>query len=281
MRKKIESTASDYAFHNLFNFQVRITNSLYGGLKVDYLNLNNLETLLRRAITENKPVSHLLDVSSYDLPVIEKSLIQLLQEMKKNSCLEDLNIDYITRTIQDRLTEIINYTLIEDHEAFETTFLNEGLSLELLFMIGGFLVQPSLRVLGVSSSKQLLDAWGQTQCPICGRIPSVVVKPEDVAWLFKCSYCGTQYKIDIFSCPHCEAQGSDNKIFHIIGENKEYEIAACSECNRYYKIINTSRLSERMPEGLEDIYTSFLDEMAADFGYLRIDEKEKCDDERI
>ena len=123
------------------------------------------------------------------------------------------------------------------------------------------------------NSRQYLDAWGMTACPICGRLPSVVLKVEMEAWRFKCSHCSVEYRMDINKCPHCAAVGFDNKEFILVGENQELEVANCLECNHYFKIINKTKLKQPLPEGCEDLYTEMLDDLARERGLIRIDDE--------
>jgi transcription elongation factor Elf1 len=78
--------------------------------------------------------------------------------------------------------------------------------------------------------------------------------------------------MDLFSCPQCGAKGSDNKEFALVGVNQAYEVASCHDCDRYYKIINIAKLEQPIPEGLEDLYTNFLDDLAIEKGLKRIDD---------
>ncbi|MFC1803913.1 formate dehydrogenase accessory protein FdhE, partial [Thermoproteota archaeon] len=137
------------------------------------------------------------------------------------------------------------------------------------------LIQPSMIYISSKCEKHSLDAWELFPCPVCGQNPSIVIKPETDVWRFKCSFCLTEYKTDIFTCPICNTQDIDNKDFFIIEPNQVYEIASCKKCNHYFKIINKDKIYSglEIPEGLEDLYTYFLDEIASEHNLVRIDEK--------
>ena len=190
----------------------------------------------------------------------------------------DLEIDpdtdpmSLVNGLGEALNDLIVPVLRAEHGYFEGLSGRLGVSSVVLSMVGGALLQPSLMYIASHSDRTYLDAWDQTMCPICGRIPSVAIKSESEVWRFKCQYCLAGYRMDIFRCPRCGTEGTENKEFLLVGEEKIFEIALCNECNHYYKILNKDRLDEQISEGLEDAYTAALDEVAHRKGYVRLDE---------
>ena len=272
LRNSNNNLQQESYFHNFIKSQLLITNHRYRGLKPGCEAIIKPEDFFKRTIEEDKPVSHLLDVSCFDLSVLNLGLNSMLTEMSKEGWLQDVTPEQLATDINVALPELLKNILIENISDLQNQSNDLGISLGFLSMIGGFLTQPALRLLGDSIPKMLLDAWEHTPCPICGRMPSVVIKPESAPWVFKCSFCRTEYKMDIFACPNCKIEGSESKEFHLVGENQEYEIAECKECGRYYKIINTARLKDQIPEGLEDSFTRLLDNIAANKNLVRLDE---------
>jgi len=231
----------------------------------------DLESLQRASLKENTPISSLLNHSSYDMDVILEAVRTIVHELSEIGLFKGISQNAFIESLIGSIQVILDNVLRNEQIRIKLNGLKESVSPEILSMIGGALVQPSMVYIGSNSKKEYLDAWELTQCPVCGRMPSIVVKRESEAWRFKCSFCRVEYKMDLFSCPHCSTKGSDNKEFAIIGDNQAYEVASCHECNRYYKIINIAKLELQIPEGLEDLYTSFLDDLAIEKGLNRID----------
>jgi transcription elongation factor Elf1 len=235
----------------------------------------DLESLQRASLKENTPISSLLDSSSYDMEIILDAFNTLLHELSEMGLFKGVSLNAFIESLVGSIPVILDNVLRNEQINIQPNGLKESVSPETLSMMGGALIQPSMVYIGSNSKKEYLDAWGLTQCPVCGRMPSIVVKRESEAWRFKCSFCRTEYRMDLFSCPHCGAKGSDNKDFALIGGNQAYEVASCHECNRYYKIINVAKLEQQIPEGLEDLYTGFLDDLAIEKGLNRIDDLTK------
>jgi formate dehydrogenase maturation protein FdhE len=242
------------------------------GFAIDPSDKDTLTSLQRESLNQNVPLSHLLDDHSFNFETLRQTLITLVYEM--NELEIDPSIDPLK--LVKRLDEILSDLIMNVLRLNQTYFVTLGDQLVtsplVLSLIGSSLLQPSMIALASHCERQYLDAWGLTACPICGRLPSVAVKEESEAWRFRCSYCRAEYEMDIGKCPHCGSEGFDNKEFLLVGEDQEYEVAACPECSRYYKIINTAKLGHPIPEGLEDPYTEILDEIAHEKGLIRLDE---------
>lgn len=242
------------------------------GLTLELPDQEQMKAVQGESLNQNIPVSRILTASSYDLEALRKAATLLVYEAV------ELEIDPITDPIKivnqifDVLPEIIDNILRQNHQYFNTLGEEISVSPLMLSMIGGALVQPSLIYLASRCVPQYLDAWESKECPVCGRLPSVVIKSESEVWRFKCSYCRAEYKMDVFSCPNCGMSGEGEKEFLIVGDNQEFEVVGCPECRRYYKIINIAKVGEQIPEGLEDPYTEILDEVASEKGFIRLDE---------
>jgi len=245
------------------------------GLTMHWNPETDLESLQKAGLKENTPISSLLDSSSYDMEIILDAFRTLVHELSEIGLFKGISPNAFIESLIEGIPVILDNVLRNEQINIQPNGLKESASPEILSMMGGALIQPSMVYIGSNSNKEYLDAWELTQCPVCGRMPSIVVKRESEAWRFKCSFCRAEYKMDLFSCPHCGAKGSDNKEFALIGGNQAYEVASCHECNRYYKIINVAKLEQQVPEGLEDLYTGFLDDLAVEKGLYRIDDLTK------
>ncbi len=242
------------------------------GLNMHWNPETGIESLQRASLKENAPISRLLDSSSYEMEIILNAFRTLVYELNEIGLLKGISPNAFIESLIGRIPVILDNVLRNEQINVQLNGLEESISPEIVSMIGGALIQPSMVYIGSNSKREYLDAWELTQCPVCGRMPSVVVKRESEAWRFKCSFCRVEYKMDLFTCPHCGAKGSDNKEFALIGDNQAYEVASCHECNRYYKIVNIVKLEQQIPEGLEDLYTGFIDDIATEKGLSRIDD---------
>lgn len=226
----------------------------------------------KEGFNQNLPVSHLLNASDYDFQILRKALVTLMYEihdLEINSIVEPTNF---VSGLAEALNDLIEPILKAEHDYFEKLSGSLGVSSVVLSIVGGALLQPSLVYIASHSDHTYLDAWDKTLCPICGRMPSVAVKSESEVWRFKCQYCLAEYRMNIFRCPRCGKEGTNNKEFLLVGEGKRFEIALCKECSYYYKILNKDRLDKPIFEGLEDVYTTALDEVAHRKGLIRLDE---------
>ncbi len=242
------------------------------GLNLELPDQDQMNAAQLESLNQNIPVSRILNASSYDLEVLKKAVTLLVYEAVELEIDPSADPIKIVNQIFDVLPEIIDNVLRQNHQYFNTLGEEISVSPLMLSMIGGALVQPSLIYLASRCVPQYLDAWESKECPVCGRLPSVVIKSESEVWRFKCSYCRAEYKMDVFSCPSCGISGEGEKEFLLVGDNQEFELVGCPECRRYYKIINIAKLKEQIPEGLEDPYTEILDEVALEKGFIRLDE---------
>lgn len=242
------------------------------GLTINWNPETDLESLQRTSLKRNTPISSFLDFSSYDMEIILDAFRTLVHELRELGLFQGISLNAFIEDLIGSIPSILDNVLSNEQINIQLNGWKESISPELLSMIGGALIQPSMVYIGSNGNKEYLDSWELTQCPVCGRMPSVVVKRESEAWRFKCSFCRVEYKMDIFSCPHCSAKGSDHKEFALLGDNQAYEVASCHDCNSYYKIINVAKLEQQIPEGLEDLYTGFLDDFAIEKGFNRLDD---------
>lgn len=252
--------------------QEPLWNDLYGGLSPQFAKSDSISQIQEESLNQNEPISHLINSSHFNLPILRKALALSVYEVNKlelDSVYEPKNL---VNQLDEVLKEIITSTLRVDASCFESLSDQTGISPLVISVIGGALIQPSMVYIASHSSQKYLDAWGLYPCPICGRRPSIVVKSEEEPWRFKCQYCQSEYMMDIFTCPYCNSKGADNKEFLVVGDSHALEIASCSVCQHYYKIINKHKLEKTIPNGMEEIYTEQLDKIAEGKGLTRLDE---------
>ncbi len=256
----------------IINGQSPLWNDPRQGLRLRWNPEKDIESLQRASLKGSTPISCLLDSSSYDTEIVLKAFKTLVHGLNEIGLLKGISPNAFIEVLIGSIPAILEDVLGNEQIDVQLNGVKESVSSETLSMIGGAMIQPSMVYIGSNSKKEYLDAWELTRCPVCGRTPSIVVKRESEAWRFKCSFCRVEYKMDLFSCPNCGAKGSDNKEFALVGDNQEFEVASCSDCSRYYKIINVAKLERQIPEGLEDLYTSFLDDLAAEKSLNRIND---------
>ena len=242
------------------------------GFTPDFLASEEFKSLQEMGVVQDTPLSYYLDYSKYNLALLKKALASLILEVNEMEIEADLDPNKLLSDIEEGLPELVRNVLRVDPEYFETLSMELGVSPMVLSVIGGALIQPSMVFLASQCEQRLLDAWNHINCPVCDRQPSVVLKSEGEVWRFKCQYCLAEYWMDIFTCPSCGSKGLDDKEFLLVGEDQALEIVACNVCSGYYKIINKAKIESPIPEGLEEVYTGHLDEIAQGRGLRRLDE---------
>ena len=242
------------------------------GFTPDFLASEEFKSLQEMGVVQDTPLSYYLDYSKYNLALLKKALASLILEVNEMEIEADLDPNKLLSDIEEGLPELVRNVLRVDPEYFETLSMELGVSPMVLSVIGGALIQPSMVFLASQCEQRLLDAWNHINCPVCDRQPSVVLKSEGEVWRFKCQYCLAEYWMDIFTCPSCGSKGLDDKEFLLVGEDQALEIVACKACSGYYKIINKAKIESPIPEGLEEVYTGHLDEIAQGRGLRRLDE---------
>jgi formate dehydrogenase maturation protein FdhE len=233
------------------------------------LSPSQVQDYQKRGIENETSIAGFLDHTNYNIFSIRNAYASLLGELE--SFIEK-NLDEMRNISAEALCYLINDGLNAGKGLLNNYTVGTTKTKGLASIISSALVQPSLIYLSSLCDQKYLDAWERTPCPICGNIPSVVVKNEAEVWRFKCTFCHTSYKMDIFSCPSCGVKDVSNFEFTIVGENHEYEIASCRNCSQYYKIINGTNLKQSIQEGMEGIYTEILDDLAHEKGLFRLDD---------
>jgi transcription elongation factor Elf1 len=242
------------------------------GFAPDFVTSEEFKALQEMSVVQNTPMSYYLDDSQFNLTLLKKALSTLMFEVNEMEIEEGFDPTRLVNDLEGALPELIKNVLRVDPNFFEALSVKMGVSPVVLSMVGGALLQPSMIFLASQSEQRLLDAWNHTNCPVCDRQPSVVLKSEGEVWRFRCQYCLADYWMDIFTCPSCGSKGLDDKEFLLVGESKALEIVSCKACSSYYKIINNAKIETPIPQGLEEIYTGQLDEIAQGRGLRRLDE---------
>ncbi len=237
----------------------------------EQLDEETLRNLQEQSLAEGTPISTKLGAESFNLEKMRAALASIVFTIYEHELDQALDPVLLVKGLNDAFPEFLEHTLKGDGEGLSSLSETLGVSAGIVKLIGETLIEPPLTRVASKGLKGFLEGWGRLECPVCGRLPSVVTKDEGEPWRFRCLLCRADYRMDVFSCPHCRSEEKADKEFLLIGENQELEIAICGKCNRYYKIINKAKLSEPIPPGLEGMYTAILDQIAGDRGLLRID----------
>ena len=242
------------------------------GFTPEFLTSEVFKALQEMSVVQDTPMSYYLDDSHYNLNLLKKALTTLIFEVNEMEIDEALDPNKLVSDLEGVLPELVRSALRVDPNYFQALSETLGISPVVLSMVSGTLIQPSMIFLASQSEQRLLDAWNHTNCPVCDRQTSIVLKSEGEIWRFKCQYCLAEYWMDIFTCPSCGSKGLDDKEFLLVGESQAMEIVSCKACSSYYKIINNAKIEAPISEGLEEIYTGQLDEIAQGRGLRRLDE---------
>ncbi len=242
------------------------------GTTIDWTATKFLDKLQKRSLEEELPISSFLEPAIYDFQALQKTFLAVMEGFKSLNIESPEKISRLINNASKLIPEIVEKRLQYSFEFFLSLADKFGLSHTFLGVIADTLIQPSMKKIANNVKKEdFLDQWNKTECPVCKRIPFIAVKDEEEVWRFLCAFCEAEYAMYIFKCPNCENEDFKRKEFFFVDGREAFEAACCKECGCYFKIINKYKLKEKIPVGLEDIYTSFLDELAQDKGLKRLD----------
>lgn len=142
-----------------------------------------------------------------------------------------------------------------------------ALSEEMLFLIAGLSLAPSLRLLS-SMVQDNFDIvwWDEPFCPICGERPNMANLEEEGRRLY-CTFCWMEWK---YKGPGCLLCGIDDKkmvgLLRIRDEDG-YHLSICGNCNGYIKLIDRRYLSKEMDRRIINIVSLPLEIIARQKGH--------------
>lgn len=142
-----------------------------------------------------------------------------------------------------------------------------ALSEEMLFLLAGLSLAPSLRFLS-SMVQDNFDIvwWDEPFCPICGERPNMANLEEEGRHLY-CTFCWMEWK---YKGPGCLLCGIDDKkmvgLLRIRDEDG-YHLSICGNCNGYIKLIDRRYLSKEMDRRIINIVSLPLEIIARQKGH--------------
>ncbi|MCW3975224.1 MAG: formate dehydrogenase accessory protein FdhE [Candidatus Bathyarchaeota archaeon] len=242
------------------------------GTYIDRMPVKFLDKLQNLSLKDGKPLSSLLEPTIYDFKTLNKTFLATLEGFEKLNIEKSKKYLKLIDNMSKPIPEFIEKRLKNDHKFFLSLEKKFDLRNSFLEMIVDTLIQPSMKMFASKVKKEeFLDLWNKTICPICGRIPFIVVKDEEEVWRFQCAFCNAEYAMNIFRCPNCENEDFKRKGFFFVEGREAFEVSYCQDCSSYFKVINKHKLREGIPIGLEDLHTSFLDELAQKKNLKRLD----------
>ena len=256
----------------LLNAQKPLLEDPKSGTTIGSITGDFLDKLQNQSIKDGKPLFFFLEPSVFNFEIIQKTFLAIMDGIKRLDIDGKKDYSKFIESATKLIPELIEKRLKNDNKFFLSCADKFESSHAFLEMIVDSLIQPLMKKFANNVKKEgFLDAWNRTICPICGKIPFIVVKNEEEVWRFRCTFCEAEYAMNIFKCQNCENEDFARKEFFFIEKKEAFEVIYCQECSVYFKVINEHKLSESIPMGLEDLHTNFLDEIAQNKGLKRLD----------
>lgn len=142
-----------------------------------------------------------------------------------------------------------------------------ALSEEMLFLLAGLSLAPSLRLLSSMVQDNFDIAWwDEPFCPLCGELPNIAQEEEKGRRLY-CTFCWMEW---IYRGPGCLLCGTEDKkmagALSIKGEDR-YHLSICGNCNGYTKLIDKGCLSKKTDKRIINILSLPLEIIARQKGH--------------
>lgn len=230
------------------------------------MNLDNdkvINDLQKYALALKKPIAILLNPSVFDRKssrhIQERVVGGLLRRRARVRGLKNL-----LSSLKEGKLNAVKFTaaaLSCDIEFFEGYGRKLGVPPMTLLSIASASIQPFLKEVARRVSSSFLEAWWQSSCPVCGRLP-VVAKLRARKRYLVCTFCGAEYLADQFLCVNCGNTDPYTLKFLAPEDLPGHRIDFCERCKHYLKVLDEERLKTPIPSGFEDVLTGSLDSIA-------------------
>jgi DNA-directed RNA polymerase subunit RPC12/RpoP len=166
--------------------------------------------------------------------------------------------------------DAVRAVLREDAEWFNRVGDKFGVEPPLILFMFETPLKPFFEDLSRKVEEHFIEKWWEPFCPVCGR-QSALARIRGRKRYIVCTYCGTQYLVDLFKCINCGNNDPESQGFIGFENYREYELNYCEKCGHYIKAIVEDKQDMGIPQGLEDLLTRELDAFAKDrnLGYNR------------
>ncbi len=226
-----------------------------------------IKALQEEAKKAGKPITYLLKGNIFRPEAILETIELIVDALTKYDIDGRLQIlPTLLREDQASLIKLLDAALRNNEEVLEELSSRFNQDPKVLSLIINTSLQPLLEELVRKVDQRFLEEYFHTSCPICGRKP-VVAKLKEKKKYLVCPLCGAEYRVEQLLCVNCGNRNPETLCF-LFNEGKPgIRIDVCTECKHYIKVIDQDRIRMHLPNGLEDILTRELDEIAKAKGF--------------
>jgi formate dehydrogenase maturation protein FdhE len=240
--------------------QQRIDDTSNKGAKQDWMAQQSIISLEQQALAAKKPMIQFLTPVLFDGDALQAAFraivhVFLLTYPERKGLQKLLN--QLDRGAVDFMSWI-TAVFAEDGEAIVRWAEKYELASSLFYMLITAPLQPFMEELARQASSSFYDKWWQARCPICGQTPRVA-RLRDRRRFLTCTYCGAEYRSDLFLCVNCDNKDPYTLQYMQFDGTPAFQIDFCTRCRNYLKVINDQALPEPIPGFLADLLTLELD----------------------
>jgi FdhE protein len=249
--------------------QLQIDETPNKGAKCDWKE-QLFAALVQKTLEAKKPMIHFLNPERFDVDIL-KAVFRDVLEIFISTYPEQKGLQTLLGQLDRGTVDLLRW--------FQAALSEEGASIiqwadkyeiesSLLFFLINAPLQPFIEELARRASSSFYDRWWQACCPICGRMPRVAHLRNRRRYL-TCTYCGAEYRSDLFLCVNCENKDPYTLKYLRIEGRPEFQIDFCTKCKNYLKVIIDRTVPEPIPGFLADILTLNLDVQAKHADLIR------------
>lgn len=175
------------------------------------------------------------------------------------------------------LKPMLRQALIQDQAGLLETAEAWQVDPALLATLSRFLLTPIARAYAIAFSQALqFGSWQQGYCPVCGAWPVLAeLRGRDKLRYLDCGRCGTSWVFKRLGCLWCGNTNEKQLSFLFDSDQAVRRIDVCDKCHGYIKTITSFDPLEPDMLLVHDLETAYLDQMAADQGYRRLNVQPK------
>jgi hypothetical protein len=230
-------------------------------------NNKEINSLIDKTLTSKNPIIKLIEPSLFKGNIMTDSTIQATEHLSRSGS-DEWNLCKILEALRSNELDVdkaIMAVINEDSDWFLKTGEIYKVDSSVLIYIFSLPLQPFFEDLSRRVQSRLRETWFESYCPVCGR-QSVVAKMVERKRYMVCMYCGTEYLTDQFTCVNCGNRDPNTLGFIALEGYPGYELDYCEKCSNYVKVIYPDRIAEEIPQGFEDLFTLYIDDLAKKTG---------------
>lgn len=190
------------------------------------------------------------------------------------------NGEVLMRTFLDGaldLKAMLRQSLVQDQAGLLETAQTWRVDPDLLATLSRFMLTPIAYAYAVAFGKALkFGSWQRGYCPVCGAWPVLAeLRGRDKLRYLGCGRCGTAWPLKRLECLWCGNTDEKQLSFLYDPDRPQQRVDVCDNCQGYIKTITTFDPLEPDMLLVHDLETIYLDQMAADQGYRRLNVQPK------